>query len=150
MSRATRRKHVQLEVLHDDFSAPTENQRIVKVLNSRGNNLHEVEAPDKSTFLVSMPTKYRKNVWVKRGDFVLIEPIEEGDKVKGEMVRILTHEHIKYFKKDNVWPKEFDVKKEEKSDGDDVFVNTNRPVVDSDETSDSSSDDGSHKSDSDS
>ncbi|CAH1184939.1 unnamed protein product [Phyllotreta striolata] len=143
MSRANKRKHVQLENLQDDFSAPTENQKIVRVLNSRGNNLHEVETPEKLVFLVSMPMKFRKNIWVKRGDYVIIEPIEEGDKVKGEMVRILTNEHIKCFKKDNVWPKGFDTKKPDESDDDDdddLFVNTNRPVIESDDTSSNDSD----------
>lgn len=142
MSRATKRKHVLLEALQDDFSLPTENQQIVRVLSSRGNNLHEVESTDKSTFLVSMPTKFRKNMWVKRGDFVLVEPIDEGDKVKAEIVRILTNQHVKYFQKDNAWPKEFMNESEQKNsdndddDDDDIFVNTNRPVV-SDEHSES-------------
>ncbi|KAG5883917.1 hypothetical protein JTB14_032140 [Gonioctena quinquepunctata] len=140
MSKATKRKHVLLEVLQDDFSPPTENQQIVRVLNSRGNNLHEVEAIDKSVFLASMPTKFRKNVWVKRGDFVLVEPIEEGDKVKAEMVRILTHKHIKQFKKDKVWPKELDDSEQEESDEEGLFVNTNRPTVSSEsDASDSES-----------
>ena len=46
-----------------------------------------------------MPTKFRKNVWIKRGDFVLVQPIEEGDKVKAEIVQILMEKHhIKYIK----------------------------------------------------
>jgi hypothetical protein len=36
-----------------------------------------------------MPNKFRKNVWVKRGNYCIVEPIEEGDKVKAEIVRIL-------------------------------------------------------------
>ncbi|KAJ8942911.1 hypothetical protein NQ314_009886 [Rhamnusium bicolor] len=151
MSRTTKRKHVLREVLQDDFSTPTENQQIVKVLRSRGNNLHEVESTDKSVFLVSMPTKFRNNMWVKRGDYILVEPIEEGNKVKAEMVRILTNVHIKYFKKDKVWPKEFDEKAPEESDEDDLFVNTNRWGSDSDSSdtdcSDSDSCDESYTSD---
>lgn len=139
MSRATKRKHVLLEVLQDDFSPPSENQQIVKVLSSRGNNLHEVKATDNSIFLVSMPTKFRKNVWVKRGDYVLIEPIPEGDKVKAEMVRILTSEHIKYFKKGNLWPKEFESEIEKKDSDDDVFVNRNKALVTNSETSETDS-----------
>lgn len=145
MSRATKRKHVLMEVLQDDFSHPTPDQQIVKVLSSRGNNLHEVEAPDNTTFLVSMPTKFRKNVWVKRGDFVLVEPIKEGDKVKAEMVRVLTPEHVRCFKKDGVWPSAF---RDDKSNGgneEELFVNTNRLPVDS--YSSSNSDSGSTDSD---
>lgn len=40
----TRRKHVLKEMMEDDYSLPTEQQQIVRVVSSRGNNLHEVEA----------------------------------------------------------------------------------------------------------
>jgi probable RNA-binding protein EIF1AD len=93
MSRVTRLKHVQRELESDDLSLPTERQQIVRVVSSKGNNLHEVESElAEENFLVSMPMKYRKNVWIKRGDFVLVEPIQEGEKVKAEIVRILTPE----------------------------------------------------------
>ena len=66
MSKATKRKHVTKELL-DNYDLPTENQSIVKVVGGRGNNLHEVETADGDKFLVSMPSKFRKNVWMKRG-----------------------------------------------------------------------------------
>lgn len=142
MSRATRRKHVLNEILQDDYSLPQEHQQIVKVLQSRGNNLHEVESATGETFLVSMPTKFRKNFWVKRGDYVLVEPIVEGDKVKGEMVRILTNEHIKCFKKSDVWPKAFGGNDIKASDNEDeLFVNTNRQLDITEEYSTSSDSD---------
>ena len=34
-----------------------------------------------------MPSKFRKNIWVKRGDYFVVTPIEEGDKVKAEIAR---------------------------------------------------------------
>ena len=68
-----------------------------QVLGGRGNNLHEIETADGDKYLVSMPTKFRKNVWIKRGDFVLIQPIEEGEKVKAEIINILYSEQIKYI-----------------------------------------------------
>ncbi len=146
MSRVTKRKHVMKEMLADDFEHPTKSQQIAKVVCSKGNNLHEVEpSTSDEPFLVSMPTKFRKNVWIKRGDFVIIEPIEEGDKVKAEIVRILTPQHIKEFTKDGIWPNKFSSDKEAKggsavaavaavqdeSDGDDddddgLVRNTNR------------------------
>lgn len=147
MSKATKRKHVLNEILQDDFLPPTEKQQIVKVNCSRGNNLHEVEAADGSIFLISMPVKFRKNIWVKRGDFIIVEPIEEGDKVKAEMVRPLTAEHIKYFKKDGVWPSEFDTKKN--IDDDELFVNTNRRHVSDSESSNSLESDNESNNDSD-
>lgn len=106
MSKATKRKHVTKEVL-DEYVLPEEKQQIVKVVAGRGNNLHEVQTADNENFLVSMPTRFRKNVWIKRGDFVLIEPIEEGDRVKAEILRILYKDQIKYIKEEGKWPEAF-------------------------------------------
>jgi probable RNA-binding protein EIF1AD len=71
-----------------------------------------------------MPNKFRKSFWIKRGDFVLIESIAEGDKVKGEIVRVLTQEHIKEFTNLGIWPKKFTKKREHESD--ELEENTNR------------------------
>lgn len=108
-----------------------------------------MESATGAVYLVSMPTKFRKNIWVKRGDFILVEPIAEGDKVKAEIVRIMNKDSIKYFKDNNVWPKEFEEpKKEEKcsvvDDGcgendEYLFVNTNRVNANSYSSSDSES-----------
>ncbi|XP_055311047.1 probable RNA-binding protein EIF1AD [Sitodiplosis mosellana] len=154
MSKVTKRKHVMKEMQTDDFDPPGPNQQIVRILGSRGNNLHEVESAEPipnngnatnddaaetntDRFLISMPTKFRKNVWVKRGDYVIVEPIDEGDKVKAEIVRILTPQHIKEFTKDGIWPEKFTTKNDDsevrseavnssEDDDDDLFRNTNR------------------------
>ena len=73
------------------------------MLGGRGNNLHEIETSDGEKYLVSMPTKFRKNVWIKRGDFVLIQPIEEGEKVKAEIFAILYSPQIKYIQSQGQW-----------------------------------------------
>lgn len=153
MSQATKRKHVVKEVL-GDFVTPTENQQIVKVIGSRGNNLHEIVTAHGDKFLVSMPTKFRKNIWIKRGDFVIVDPIEEGEKVKAEISFILYKDHIQDLQKQHLWPEAFtdqataqdktstEPKKTEEERGDkdeeadeysdseddesDLFVNTNR------------------------
>lgn len=139
MSRVTRIKHVLKEQEANEFDVPTENQTIVRVVASRGNNLHEVEPANEGEerFLVSMPVKFRKNVWIKRGDFVLVEPIEEGNKVKAEICRILTPEHIKVFEQEGVWPKRFTRKREHEDDLDEegLVRNTNRQMVEEDDSS---------------
>lgn len=152
MSRVTKRKHVMKEMLADDFEHPTNNQQIAKVISSKGNNLHEVKPTiGEEQFLASMPTKFRKNVWIKRGDFVIIEPIEEGDKVKAEIVRILTPQHIKEFTKDGIWPDKFLTEKakdvvatysDSDDDGDRLVRNTNRKptVYESSDSDDGDSD----------
>ncbi|XP_030595401.1 putative RNA-binding protein EIF1AD [Archocentrus centrarchus] len=170
MSQATKRKHVVKEVL-GDFVTPTENQQIVKVTGSRGNNLHDVVTAQGETFLVSMPTKFRKNIWIKRGDYVIVDPIEEGEKVKAEISFILYKDHIQYLQKQNLWPEGFmeeqstqdrmkkrlekdeetpekdeeeDVSDSEDDDSD-LFVNTNRcnyQYSDCEEDEDDSEEDG--------
>lgn len=106
MTAATKRKHVVKEML-EDFSTPGDDQMIVKVLGTPGSNLHEVITPDSDKFLCSLPTKFRKNIWIKRGDFVVVESITEGDKVKAEIVRILYPQHVKDLQKEGCWPEEF-------------------------------------------
>lgn len=105
MSIATKRKYVTQEVT--DLILPEPPNFIARIVAGRGNNLHEIETQTGERCLVSMPTKFRKNVWVKRGDYVLCQPIAEGDKVKGEIYHVLYKDNIKYIKKHNLWPKEF-------------------------------------------
>ena len=59
----------------------------------------------------------RKNVWIKRGDFVVVKPIEEGDKVKAEILTILYKEQIKYIKAENQWPEGFESKIDDQEEG---------------------------------
>lgn len=106
MSVVTKRKWVRQEVLQD-FSLPKSNQTIVRIMRNAGNNLHEVETALGETFLASLPVKFRKTCYIKRGDFVMTEPIEEGNKVKGEVVRILYAEHITEIYKHDMWPETF-------------------------------------------
>lgn len=89
MSKATKHKHVSKE-LKGDMCLPGETQKIVKMVQSRGNNLLYVVDDSNEHFLVSVPSKFRKCEWVKIGGYVLVEPIKEGGKVKAEIVQILT------------------------------------------------------------
>uniref|UniRef100_A0A1Z5L809 Probable RNA-binding protein EIF1AD n=1 Tax=Ornithodoros moubata TaxID=6938 RepID=A0A1Z5L809_ORNMO len=139
MSKTTKIKHVTKAVL-EEYVLPSEQQQIVRILSGRGNNLHEVENSTGETFLVSMPTKFRKSVWVKRGDFVIVDPIEEGDRVKAEIAHILYKDQIKYIKEEGKWPKGFEEQNcdginakssdsEDEDEDSELFVNTNRPNV---------------------
>ncbi|XP_024889694.1 probable RNA-binding protein EIF1AD isoform X2 [Temnothorax curvispinosus] len=154
MSSATKRKYVFQEL--DDMTLPTDSQSIVRIVQARGHNLHEVVTPTGEQFIVSMPTKFRQNIWVKRGDYIVIEPIMEGKKVKGEIVKILTKDHIKWYRAQNCWPPEFDEDPKRnghsiptnytKCDDEELFVNTNRcptnqKISDNESDSDSSESD---------
>ncbi|XP_006210711.2 probable RNA-binding protein EIF1AD [Vicugna pacos] len=150
MSQATKRKHVVKEVLGEHM-VPSDQQQIVRVLRTPGNNLHEVETAQGQRFLVSMPSKYRKNIWIKRGDFLIVDPIEEGEKVKAEISFVLCKDHVRSLQKEGLWPEAFSQVAEKHSnnrsrqtqpelpaepqssgeessseDDSDLFVNTNR------------------------
>lgn len=58
MSKVTKRKHVMNEALWDDYELPNENQSVVKVLKSKGNNLHEAS---KLIFLILISSGYLKS-----------------------------------------------------------------------------------------
>lgn len=135
MSRATKRKHVTREVL-EEHVVPAPQQRIVRVLGSPGNNLHEVETADGSRFLASMPPRFRHHVWIKRGDFLLVDPIEEGAKVKAEMALVLLRPHVRFLQRQGLWPTAFAASPDrtpQESDGDsELFVNTNRATIETD------------------
>ncbi|XP_074428236.1 putative RNA-binding protein EIF1AD isoform X3 [Larus michahellis] len=106
MSRATKRKHVLRELLEERVR-PGPGQRIVRVLGTPGNNLHEVETAEGTRFLASMPPRFRRHVWIKRGDFLLVDPIEEGDKVKAEMSLVLLPPHVRFLQHQGLWPEAF-------------------------------------------
>ncbi|GFY53707.1 probable RNA-binding protein EIF1AD [Trichonephila inaurata madagascariensis] len=96
-----RKRHVVNKVLNT-YTLPTDEQKIVKLVRSCGNNLHEVVTPEGEKFLVTMPTKFRNYLWVGRGCFVVVDPIEEGGKVKGEIIQILLKEQIQHLMDEGV------------------------------------------------
>lgn len=66
MSAYTKRKHVSKEV--EEFDDLPTDKSIVKIVCGKGNNLHLVQTDNGEEYLASMPTKFRKYVWVKRGE----------------------------------------------------------------------------------
>ena len=106
MSEATKRKIVTQECVRGDVKLSSD-QFIVEVVRGRGNNLHEVRTETGEITLCSMPPKFRKNVWIKKGDYLVVEKIPEGKKVTCEMVHILYDHHIKDLKDENLWPVSF-------------------------------------------
>ncbi|CAH2324942.1 probable RNA-binding EIF1AD [Pelobates cultripes] len=84
-----------------------------QVLGSPGNNLHEVQTSEGEKFLASMPTKFRKNIWIKRGDYLIVDPIAEGEKVRAEIAFILYKDHQRLLQKEGFWPSGFNEEKTE-------------------------------------
>ncbi|TKR61507.1 hypothetical protein L596_028608 [Steinernema carpocapsae] len=107
MSVASKRRYVTKQ-LESELLLPCENELIAMVQAARGNNLHEVEDANGEKYLVSMPSKFRKSVWIKRGQFVFVQPIEEGDKVRAEITHVLDNENLLYVREHKLWPERFD------------------------------------------
>ncbi|KAG0280982.1 hypothetical protein BGZ95_007657 [Linnemannia exigua] len=142
-----RRKAATSDIL-TDIPELEEGQRFARVLGTRGKNIHEVQFPDNDELLVNLPPKFRSLVWVKRGSYVIIEPAEEEDKTKvgGDIIAVLFPDHIKHYKQKGIWPftdqlsrnlhNDSDSEDGNKEEGDDLFRNNNRVVI---EESDSES-----------
>lgn len=146
----------------NDFMPPAANQQFARVIKGQGNNLHEVEpagtldvsatdvdsaATEQSpptTFLASMPLRFRNNIYVKRGTFLIIEMIPEGNKVKAEIARILMPEHVRQFKKDGIWPAKFEDEQQPQPKESEVSAKSSKRISGSDcGSSDDGSDDDS-------
>ena len=82
--RSHYRKHLTDSVLND-LPEPTENERIAKVVGTRGSNQFELVIDpsegelDPTPQLAILPTKFRKLVWLKRNDYVISAVVAEDD-----------------------------------------------------------------------
>ncbi|ERL96260.1 probable RNA-binding protein EIF1AD [Dendroctonus ponderosae] len=146
MAAILKHKYMPRTALTEDFALPTTIQQIAQVMGTKGSNLHEVRTAEGDVILVSLPSRFRKLTWVKWGYYVLVEPIAEGKKVKGEIVKVLSKEHIAYLQEEGVWPNSFteqrkqEEEKQPASDSeDDLWRNPNRPVLTYAESSESDS-----------
>merc|ERR1712157_185026 len=135
--RSHYRKHLTDTVLNE-YPIPniTKGEYVVKVLSSRGGNLFDlIVQTNNSTndednkqrskeILAILPTKYRKLVWIKRGDYVIVESgttqqKEELDVIVKDVVDlsnndsggirylikyILYKKQITHLKENNLWP----------------------------------------------
>jgi len=108
------RKHVISQAL-DSFPTPEEGQVITRVISIRGSNILEVEYPSGERQLCLMPAKFNKTIWVKRGNYVIVEPFTEQfktveaerSKLKARIVTILLRAQVKHLQKTGLWPAEF-------------------------------------------
>jgi probable RNA-binding protein EIF1AD len=116
-------------------------QCICKIIETRGGGLFSVSSENEAIQLVSLPSRFQKLIWVKRGSFVVVEPDPlSRTKVNGEIVNILFAKDIHELKRNQQWPALFsDIpelnassEEDQEEDDDDLFVNTNRHYEDSD------------------
>lgn len=113
--RSHYRKHLTDHVLND-LPIPTSSQRIAQVRATRGGNQFEICVEEKEQ-LALLPTKFHKLVWVKRGDYVIVDKGEdilqelEGEYTGGVrfmIAHLLYKDQVKHLKNEGLWPVEFD------------------------------------------
>jgi len=142
------RKHMTREAL-SAFPLPVDKERIARVVELRGSNICEIQYDDNERVLCQIPTRFRKLIWIKRGNFVIVKqpPNITNYKVRALVEHVLFPDQIKHIKAQKLWPNEFqdelpEAKKdsipsrsgdEDESNGtdddEDLFVNSNRVTV---------------------
>lgn len=110
------RKGVTERVLYGN-PEPKENEIIVRVTALRGTNLFEVVDTHGTKSVTMLPTKFRKLIWVKRGDYLIVGEGDGGETTtatgkKGAVTSIVEHilykDQIKDLKHKQLWPSGFD------------------------------------------
>ena len=78
---------------------------IALVKKAEGNNLYSVEVPSgKEPLLVELPSRFRSQIWIKRGGYVVVDRSALADrenKLGGEIVNVVRDE--KQWRKQAYW-----------------------------------------------
>ncbi|KAI4206863.1 MAG: hypothetical protein LQ348_000798 [Seirophora lacunosa] len=97
-----------------------ENHAIAKVRKAEGKNLYSVELPSSSShteeekeealllLLVELPSRFRSQIWLKRGGYVVVDTAAfagRDNKLDGEIVNVVRDE--REWRKQAYWPAEF-------------------------------------------
>mmetsp|Transcript_81958 Transcript_81958/g.160757 ORF Transcript_81958/g.160757 Transcript_81958/m.160757 type:complete len:178 (+) Transcript_81958:39-572(+) len=111
------RKSVTDSFLNDDY-VPTESEKIVKVLGNRGDNTFEVHTETGEKVLARLPKKFNKLIWIKTGDYVVIEmtvteavedEVTPTDREQYSINHILSKPNVKFLKNKSFWPNGLDL-----------------------------------------
>ncbi|PIA13993.1 hypothetical protein COEREDRAFT_24921, partial [Coemansia reversa NRRL 1564] len=96
-------KYAAQEAL-DAKAEPSLTCPVACVLGPRGQHLHEVWF----TTLAQLPPKFRSIVWVKRGNYVMVDLAKQlTDKIGGEITMVLLAAQVKQLKQAGGWPTQY-------------------------------------------
>ena len=103
-----RPKRNLLATAAETSSPPTvleQGHTIARVNKAESNNLYSVHLPSgKDTLLVELPSRFRSQIWIKRGGYVIIDRSAFDDrenKLGGEIVNVVRDE--KRWRKQAYW-----------------------------------------------
>lgn len=108
------RKGVTNEVLNGT-PVPEEGELVVQVKGSRGGNVIEIVCEDGTEGLATLPTKFRKLVWVKRGDYLIVSGADADIEVSNgksaaiqyRVAHVLYKDQMRHIKAKGLWPEGF-------------------------------------------
>ncbi|KAL9677561.1 hypothetical protein QQ045_005794 [Rhodiola kirilowii] len=106
------RKHMKKLAEERKFTVP-DGECIMQVISLRGSNLVEVMDAAGEKSLALIPAKFQKTMWIKRGNFVLVDEtgreqaLESGSKITCLVTRVLFHEQVRQLQKSPEWPQVF-------------------------------------------
>lgn len=115
------RKHLTDQVLND-FPEPDieQNEEIARIAASRGGNTLEITLPnDAKVELALLPSKFNKLVWVKRGDYIIVQSAADdntentittsttGAGIRYLVKHVLYKEQVKFLRSMPYWPSDF-------------------------------------------
>ncbi|XP_009611463.1 uncharacterized protein LOC107776914 [Nicotiana tabacum] len=137
------RKNLKRAV-EEEFFTLQQGQSIMQVVDLRGSNLIQVMDAKGETSIAIFPAKFQKSMWIKRGNFVVVdergreEAVESGRKVGCVVTQVLYYEQVRVLQKSPEWPEVFKSTTVESSKQDTQSDNNTQM----DENEDSSDDDG--------
>ncbi|XP_059317971.1 uncharacterized protein LOC132068415 [Lycium ferocissimum] len=106
------RKNLKRAIEEDNFSLE-KGQSIMQVVDLRGSNLIQVMDAKGEHSLAIFPAKFQKSMWIKRGNFVVVdesgreEAVESGRKVGCVVTKVLYYEQVRVLQKSPEWPEIF-------------------------------------------
>ncbi|KAH6938993.1 hypothetical protein HPB50_015452 [Hyalomma asiaticum] len=77
------------------------------VLRCRGNNLYDVRKSSDKTWLAIKADTLRRTAWIRRGEFLVVQPTKEGSQVTAEIHRILSPYQVKHIRDQGMWSQAF-------------------------------------------
>lgn len=145
MSGSGRKSHYRKSVTEEflnGFPLPENGDEIGLVINSRGTNIFELEMRNGNIELAMLPNKFKKLIWIKRGDYLIVSSAEVDDdwgddcKVKHMIKCILNDKKIAHIKANSLWPSEFKVEErqsEETKASSPYYDTSDMPTYDDDD-----------------
>ena len=103
-----RPKRILLATAEETATPPAsldESHMIARVKKAEGKNLYSVEiSPGGKTLLVELPSRFRSQIWIKRGGYVVVDTSafdDRANKLDGEIINVVREE--KQWRKQSYW-----------------------------------------------